>query len=514
VGFWVLLAGLGFLLMLGRYTVLFDAMHRIPIVGSGRIPVRYHLWVALAVSALAAVGADRLARPGRVRLGAAWGTVLALALASLPILIYVYAPVWTQPNRWTLPEHRDRYRWLGEELLTAGVRTGVLLLVLVFVTSWARRAALPRRRAAIAALLPLLAIADLMGAHWYDVPTVAPSYWTEPPESVRWLRADPRLIRIFGAATFASGEPGYASEPGRIDFFAVRDPLAWSLPIVWGLDSTVGETPILPSRRLRYSDTPDFARFDVEGLSHILTGRPGRSPLGEPVRVGSAYIFRNPGALPRARLLGRPVYVRDDRQADQALKDLGPAIRDRIVVEDPDQPLPPDAVVSGSARIVREVPERVEIETTSSTPAYLFLADTYDPGWSATLDGRPVPVRPALVAFRAVFVPAGRHTVVFSYRPAGFQLGLLITIVGAILGLVLLAWPGQVAALGPTHGDSGWPRGWVRWEPALMVLVLAASAIGRESAGTLGVHPRWSGSFHRFTWGAGIEAMKPRKPLD
>ena len=68
VGFWLLLAALGAVLMLGRFTVLFDLMPYIPIVGSGRIPVRYHLWVVLAVSALAAVGVDRLARAGTVRL--------------------------------------------------------------------------------------------------------------------------------------------------------------------------------------------------------------------------------------------------------------------------------------------------------------------------------------------------------------------------------------------------------------------------------------------------------------
>ncbi len=64
VGFWVVLAGVGGVFMLGRYTALFDYMNLVPVVGSSRIPVRYHLWVSLAVAVLAAVGVDRLARPG------------------------------------------------------------------------------------------------------------------------------------------------------------------------------------------------------------------------------------------------------------------------------------------------------------------------------------------------------------------------------------------------------------------------------------------------------------------
>ena len=88
--------------MLGRYTFLFDLAHRIPVLGSSRIPVRFHLWVTLAVAALAGVGVDRLARPGRVRLrGAVGRSSLALAALSVPILLYVYAPVWTEPTRWT-----------------------------------------------------------------------------------------------------------------------------------------------------------------------------------------------------------------------------------------------------------------------------------------------------------------------------------------------------------------------------------------------------------------------------
>ncbi len=80
-----------------------------------------------------------------------------------------------------------------------------------------------------------------------------------------------------------------------------------------------------------------------------------------------------------------------------------------------------DATVSGTARIVEDLPERVVVETDAATPAYLVLSDTFDPGWSATVDGQPAPIRPAYVAFRAVYLPQGKHTVVFTYRPAGFD---------------------------------------------------------------------------------------------
>ena len=69
-GFWVLLIGIGCVLMLGRYTLLFDYAHRLPILGSSREPVRFHVWVSLGVAALAATGVERLGRPGPVSLRA------------------------------------------------------------------------------------------------------------------------------------------------------------------------------------------------------------------------------------------------------------------------------------------------------------------------------------------------------------------------------------------------------------------------------------------------------------
>jgi hypothetical protein len=576
VAFWVILAGLGGLLMLGRFTWLFDVAHRIPIVGSSRIPVRFHLWVSVAVAAVAAVGVDRLCRPGTVRLGAAMAVIAVLALVSVPILAYVYTPVWTEASRWTRPYHLDRYRWLGHELIGGGVRTAVLGALAWATAAWASRTTDPRARR-VAALLPLLVIADLLGAHWRDVPTIDPSYWTVPPLSARRLRADPSFQRVFGWAERSSGEPGYASE--QVDFFSARDTLDWSLPLVWGLATSGGKTPIIPRRMVEYTDhtLTGQGRFDIEGVTHLVTGPVGnrlilyqreleslrqqgrttvsssqlgaalgldndqvrndlsflRQPAypgigyrvedliaalkswedlygqGEP--AGKASIFRNKGAFARARLVGHPVYAADEREAIQAMDRLGGAIRERLVVEDPDRPLPLDAVVSGRTTITRDEPERVVVATESPGPSYLLLADSFDPGWSATLDGRAVPIRPADLAFRAVFVPQGKHTVVFTYRPAGFGLGLVVTGCGLAVALGIWFGPRRVAPLGPEHGDASWPRAWPRWWAALLIAVILTSTVAISPSGQLSIQERWRGSVHRFTWGAGIAAMKANR---
>ncbi len=511
-GSWVVLCGLGVLFMLGRYTCLFDYMNLVPVVGSSRIPVRYHLWVSLAVACLASVGVDRLSRPGRVRLGWATGFVVAMVAASVAILLHDYIPAWIDSRRWSTPEHIEHFRWLGREFAIAVGRTAVLALVAWALIARASKETRPDRRRWLVAPLPLLVMADLLGSHIADVPTIDPSYLTKPPESVGRIKADPGTIRVFGVAEKSAAEPGFASRP--VDFFEIRDPLPWCLPPVWGLRTSQGHTPMYPRRVLTFQEhaRPGWTRFDVEGVTHILTGRPIVGFPGPVERAGAAFIHRNEDARPRARLMGRPIYVADEAAASRALDDWGEKILDRLIVEDPDRPLPPDADAFGSATIAVDQPERVEVDVDAKSPCYLLLADTFDPGWSATLDGKPAPIRPAFAAFRAIFVKAGQHRVVFTYEPAGFRLGLVVTGLGLTAFLACLAWPRPVADADASHAPLAWPRRW----PLIFGGVLLAVVVGSSfqvGPGGLRLHPRWDGSFHRFTWAAGIEAIRPMSKM-
>lgn len=510
VAFWVLVTGLGVLLMLGRYTILMDYANRVPVIGSSRIPVRFHLWVSLAVAALAAVGVDRLGQGGVIRLRGAFALVGLLVVASIPILVYVYMPAIAKPERWNQPYHLARYQWLSRELVVATVRTLAVTAAGFTAIIVAALGKSERARSAATAAIPVVVIADLLGAHWFDVPTIDPAYWTVPPLSAKSLKSDPTFTRLFGIAERSAGEPGYASEP--VDFMAVRDTLDWSLPPVWGLASSSGVTPIIPRRMLEYTDHVKVGsgRFEIEAVSQVVTGRLGAKGLGTGESVGSARILRVRNAQPRARLVGRPLYVSGETDAVAAIDRLGKQVRERLVVEDPERPLSEGTSVSGTAKIVVDEPEHVEVETGSQGPAYLVLADTFDPGWSATVDGRTVPIRPAWLTFRAVYLSAGRHRVAFTYRPAGFATGLGVSLLALVLSAVILGLPGVRPPQSPEHAVLDWPERWPRWLLGVMALVMLVSVFGMDRSGRPGVRERWSNSFHTFTWGAGIEAMKPR----
>ena len=72
--------------------------------------------------------------------------------------------------------------------------------------------------------------------------------------------------------------------------------------------------------------------------------------------------------------------------------------------------------------------QEVVVSTQASGDGFLFLSDTYYPGWKAYVDGEEATIYRANYAFRAVPVPAGEHTVVFRFEPESFKWGLRITL--------------------------------------------------------------------------------------
>ena len=88
-------------------------------------------------------------------------------------------------------------------------------------------------------------------------------------------------------------------------------------------------------------------------------------------------------------------------------------------------------------RITREADGVVAVEVDTAAPTLVVLLDALTPGWTASIDGRKAPIVPTNVAFRGVFVPAGRHGIVFTYEPDGWGAARAVTAAALVL---LAAW--------------------------------------------------------------------------
>jgi hypothetical protein len=99
-----------------------------------------------------------------------------------------------------------------------------------------------------------------------------------------------------------------------------------------------------------------------------------------------------------------------------------------------------------SARVVSDTGERVVVRLPEGGSGRLVLADTYYPGWTASVDGQPAVVERYDGYVRAVSVPSGAREVVFDYRPRWLAPAAAIN-GGAVLLTVGLALLPLVAAL-------------------------------------------------------------------
>jgi uncharacterized membrane protein YfhO len=68
----------------------------------------------------------------------------------------------------------------------------------------------------------------------------------------------------------------------------------------------------------------------------------------------------------------------------------------------------------------------------------LVLSDTYYPGWQATSNGHSTPIYQANSLVRAIYLPEGEHSIVFSFWPPDFIFGAAVsglTLLGCLIAL-------------------------------------------------------------------------------
>jgi hypothetical protein len=155
------------------------------------------------------------------------------------------------------------------------------------------------------------------------------------------------------------------------------------------------------------------------------------------------WVLENKSALPRAFVPQRVEVTPDDN--DRLGKLARPEFKAREVayVETPVN-LPPEC--RGTVKIKDEIPTRIVIAAQMDTPGLLVLADLWDPGWRAWINGKPAPILRTNHALRGVVLPAGFSTVEFRYASATVARAFLLAAGALFILLIWLAvagWPGR-----------------------------------------------------------------------
>jgi hypothetical protein len=99
----------------------------------------------------------------------------------------------------------------------------------------------------------------------------------------------------------------------------------------------------------------------------------------------------------------------------------------------------PAADASGTPVAVdHPTPSTVKITTSNPRDQVLRLRLTDEPGWHATIDGRPLALEPFADVMLQARIPAGRHVIQLRYWPTLFTVGLITAAVCVLLLILLI----------------------------------------------------------------------------
>ncbi len=159
--------------------------------------------------------------------------------------------------------------------------------------------------------------------------------------------------------------------------------------------------------------------------------------------AGKTRVYLNEGYFPRAYVVGRALPAANAAEA-LALAQTAD-LRDEVVLEAGNKPPPMwETAVSSASRVTLTAysPNRITLHVDLDDAGFVVLADTYYPGWQAVVDGQATPLYRANSIVRALYIPAGQHTVVLTFLPLDFVLGAAVALFTLLWmgGLLLWAW--------------------------------------------------------------------------
>jgi hypothetical protein len=88
--------------------------------------------------------------------------------------------------------------------------------------------------------------------------------------------------------------------------------------------------------------------------------------------------------------------------------------------------------------LVEYKPDYIKYESESSKNGFAVFSEIYYPlGWNATIDGNDATILRANYVLRALEVPAGKHTIEFTFKPKSYYTGNKVTTASSWLVLII-----------------------------------------------------------------------------
>jgi hypothetical protein len=429
---------------------------------------RLLIYVLLSLALLAGWGLDdlttiRLPRPGRRLVLAAGGAILLVPVAWMVLagslnvhrlgdglrvawgFAHPPAPPAGVDVQGTVTATIVRDGSLEMWLPLAAAALGLIALRL--------RTRRPLPPAAFVALMVAVLVIDLFRANMGFNPAIPTSHAAPPVTgAIRYLQSR-RPNRFIGVSLEQLSQPlpsDLAMTFGLYDARGYDFPVEKRFDALWRRNVAPGVGDFTQPEEFAGATPAALRALDLLSVSDLLVGplQAIKFPLHGPgLRVAyrgtDGVVYGNSRALPRVFVVNRQHTVGNDDAQLATVTAPGFDGRGVAVTTAPVPGLPQAPAVGpatgaapgATARLQSYGGQRIVVRATSRARGLLVLTDDSYPGWSATVDGHPASVRRVDYLLRGVALAPGSHTVVFSYRPASWRAGLLISGISA-LGLL------------------------------------------------------------------------------
>jgi hypothetical protein len=400
------LAALAAAYAMGALTPFQGVLYAIaPMLGKARVPVRAIHLLNLAITVLTAYGVDAVLS----NTGELWTRRVRLGLGSFGI--FVIAALIFKPD-------------LNDGVLQAGV-----------IALAAAGVILARESEAIGRKAVLVAVTALVIVDLYNVGTAAFSsrYDKDHNKFVNVLLENNDIVAFLRNEEVQSERAG--GSPIRVNVNDQDIPTNFG---DWhGIDMLEGYMAGVTSNLLRH-ELHTKRTQSLFGVTHWIGRQPNRPDMQEIFAgVSGIKVWRNPDPMPRVWAVHQVRSVKEDPEL-------------RRLVQDPTVDFHREAALLGEVpalqvcpgedqvQLIRRRTDSLTVSAKLACTGMVILAETYYPGWTATVDGQTARVWEAWGALRGVVVPGGEHEVKFSYRPLSVYGGAALTALGMLLTVVLV----------------------------------------------------------------------------
>jgi len=444
----MVLGTLSLVLAMGSYGRVYEFLYEwMPLWSAFRYPEKFMGLATFALAMLAASGVDVLRGDRRDTM--IWCLAAALFGALAGVLVTETGPRIFSEG-WGLPSELAQH--IAQSISQSALFAAAGSLALGGLLAWLRTR--PSESTWAGGALVLLLTLDLARANLSAVQTSSSEAWTFTPGLASAVASDAKV-----------------TGPGHFRILSIKDSTAnISETVEKGLTSR--ERIAALRRHGLYLE--HNAAFRIESIQHYLAGlnprvdQIGRNGslhvvarynvayfIGRPARFQSevfagavvatvpAYdlaLVRNPVAVTPRAYLSRQPEVLSSATPISSLLEREEFLNGKLDGIESAGKLLPVARPEARATIVEYRPETVRIAVETPEAAVLVLADAFEPGWTARIEGGgELEIFRANGLVRAVVVPAGHAQILFHYETPWLRLGACFSGLGLLMVMFIFA---------------------------------------------------------------------------